>query len=453
MKNNPMQNKGMRIKISDSFTYSRLVKFTLPSIMMMVVNSVYSVVDGVFVSNYVGEIPFAALNLIYPLIMIYGAFGFMLGTGGCALVAKYLGEGDDKKAREIFTMIYVVLVVGSIILAGVGIIFVEDIALMLGSTEELLGDCITYGTIMLIGIPAFTLQTSFPSFMVASGKPSMGMILSISSGVANILLDYVFIVTFEWGIAGAAWATVIGQAIGGVVPLFYYAVKRKNTNLYFVKFKWDMKSLTKSCTNGSSEMMTNLSMTIVNIIYNIQLMRLIGYAGVSAYGIIAYLSFVFIATFIGYTVGVSPIISYNYGSQNHSELKSLYRKSMVIMISSSIVLTIIAEIFAIQLAGIFVSYDIALMDLTVRAIRYYSVSYIFSSICIFSSSFFTALNNGKISAFISFLRTLILQSLMLIILPEIFGEIGLWIAIPIADFIGVIICVVLLVRYKKVYHY
>ncbi len=448
-----MKKVDNKIRISDSFTYSKLVRFTLPSILMMIVTSVYSVVDGVFVSNFVGEIPFAALNLIYPLIMVYGAFGFMLGTGGCALVAKYLGEQDENKAREVFSMIYVVLLVGSTVLSSIGILFVEQIAILLGSTEELLEDCVVYGTIMLIGIPAFTLQTSFPTFMVASGKPAMGMILALSAGVINIILDYVFIVMFNWGISGAAYATILGQAVGGIVPLVYYLFKRENNTLYFVKFKWDMRALLKSCTNGSSEMMTNLSMSIVNIIFNIQLMRFIGYAGVSAYGIIAYLTFVFVSTFIGYTVGVSPLISYNYGAQNSNELKSLYRKSVTIMISSSIVLVIIAEVFAYQLAAIFVSYDVALMDLTVEAIRLYSISYIFSSICIFASAFFTALNNGKISAFISFLRTLILQSFMLIFLPEILGELGLWIAIPLADLLGLIISVVLLKRYKKVYKY
>ncbi len=443
----------MNIQISDSFSYRKLIAFTIPSIIMMIITSVYAVVDGIFVSNYVGKDAFAALNLIYPFIMIFGAFGFMLGTGGCALVGKYLGEQNRQKANEVFTMIFVTLFIGAATLATLGIIFIEPIAIALGATPDMLGDCITYGTISLIGIPAFILQTSFQPFVVVADKPRMGMMLSIASGVTNIALDFLFIAVFRWGIAGAALATITGQFIGGIIPLLYFLSKRNNSSLRFTKFKWDFKALFQSCSNGASEMMTSVSMSLVNMLYNLQLMRFIGPDGVSAYGVIMYISFVFIATFIGYTIGASPIISYNYGAQNFVELKSMFKKSIVLVISSAVILTALGIIFARPLAAIFVGYDEQLLDLSVFSLAIYSTSYMFAAMSIFASAFFTALNNGKISAFISFLRTLVLQTVMILLLPELLGEIGIWLAVPVAEFLSTGVVVLMFIKYKKVYNY
>ncbi len=443
----------MNIQISDSFTYKRLISFTIPSIIMMIVTSVYGVVDGLFVSNFVGKEAFASLNLVMPFIMIFGAFGFMLGTGGCALVAKFLGEQNKEKANEVFTMIFVTLFIGAVLLATLGIIFIEPIAVALGATPDMLSDCITYGIISLIGMPAFIMQTSFQPFVVVADKPQMGMMLSIASGVTNIVLDFLFIAVFKWGIAGAALATITGQIIGGIIPLIYFMSKWNNSSLYFTKFKWDFKALFQSCSNGASEMMNSVSMSLVNMLYNLQLMKFIGQDGVSAYGIIMYISFVFISTFIGYTIGSSPIISYNYGAENYAELKSMFKKSIVLMLTTSIGLTAIGIAFARPLATIFVGFDAELLKLSVFALAIYSTSYVFTAINIFASAFFTALNNGKISAFISFLRTLVLQSTMILLLPYLFDEIGLWLAIPVAELIGVGVSVCFLAKYKKTYHY
>ncbi len=443
----------MGIQISDSFNYLKLIRFTIPSIIMMIITSVYGVVDGLFVSNYVGKEAFSSLNLIMPFIMIFGAFGFMLGTGGCALVAKFLGEQKKQKADEVFTMIFVTLFSVATILAVFGIIFIEPIAVALGATPELLDDCIIYGVISLIGIPAFILQTSFQPFVVVADKPTMGMVLSITSGVTNIILDYVFIVHLNLGIAGAALATISGQVIGGIIPLIYFASRWNNSGLKFTKFKWDFKSLFQSCTNGASEMMNNVSMSLINMLYNLQLMKHIGADGVSAYGIIMYVSFVFVSTFLGYTIGSSPIISYNYGAQNYVELKSMFKKSIVLMITSSIILTIIGVLLATPLAKIFVGYDVDLLELSATALTLFSISYIFSSINIFASAFFTALNNGKISAFISFFRTLVLQAIMIMLLPQLFGEIGLWLAVPVAEILGTCIVIAIFIKYKKTYNY
>ncbi len=443
----------MSIQISDNFTYKKLIQFTMPSIIMMIITSVYGVVDGLFVSNYVGKEAFASLNLIMPFIMIFGAFGFMLGTGSCALVAKFLGEQNKKKANEVFTMVFVTLFVGAVLLSTLGIIFIEPIAIALGATSDMLNDCITYGIISLIGIPAFILQTSFQPFVVVAGKPKMGMILSIASGVANIALDYLFIVVFKWGIAGAALATITGQIIGGIIPLIYFMSKYNDSTLVFTKFNWDFKALFQSCSNGASEMMNSVSMSLVNMLYNLQLMKFIGQDGVSAYGIIMYISFVFLSTFIGYTIGSSPIISYNYGAKNYTELQSMFKKSIVLMLTTSICLTIIGISFASPLARIFVGFDAELLKLSVFALTLYSTSYVFAAINIFASAFFTALNNGKISAFISFLRTLILQSTMIMLLPQYFGEIGLWLAVPVAELIGVSVSIIFFIKYRKKYHY
>ena len=443
----------MQIQLSDNFTYPKLIKFTVPSILMMIIISVYGVVDGLFVSNFVGKSAFTSLNLIMPFIMIFGAFGFMLGTGGCALVAKHLGEENNKKADEVFSMLIFVIAVGGIVFAAVGITFLEPITLMLGATPDLLEDCITYGSILLLALPGFMLQTSFQTFVVVANKPNMGLFLSIACGITNIVLDFLFIVVFQWGIAGAAFATGISQILGAAIPLYYFMGKKNDSTLHLVKFKWDGKALLKSCTNGSSEMMTNVSLSLINMLYNIQLMKFLGENGVSAYGIIMYVSFIFSGVFIGYTIGVSPIVSYNYGAENKVELKSLLKKSIVLMISSSVILTLIAEILAPQLSGIFVGYDPELLAVSTTALRLYSLSYLFSCINIFASAFFTALNNGKISALISFLRTLVFQAIMIMVLPYIWGIEGIWLAVLFAELLCLGVTVYLFLTNNKHYNY
>ncbi len=443
----------MNIQISDRFSYSKLIKFTIPSILMMIFTSVYGVVDGMFVSNFVGKSAFSSLNLIMPFIMIFGAFGFMLGTGGCALVAKSLGEGKKDEANEIFSMLIYVMIIVAIIFAALGIAFLEPISIMLGATPQLLADCITYGIIMLIALPGFMLQTSFQTFVVVADKPNMGLILAIISGVTNIFLDYLLIVVFQFGIAGAALATGISQILGAIIPFIYFCSKKNNSNLKLVKFKWNSHALLKSSTNGASEMMTNLSLSLINILYNLQLMKFIGENGVSAYGIIMYVSFIFQGFFIGYTVGASPVISYHYGANNIDELRSLLKKSMVLVIISAVMLTVIAEVFASPLAAIFVGYDAELLAVSVTALRLYSISYLFSSINIFASAFFTALNNGRVSAFISFLRTLVLQAVMILLLPYIFGIDGIWLAVVFAEVLCLIVTAVLFKSNRNFYHY
>lgn len=442
----------MNIKLSDHFTYRKLLRFTLPSIIMMVITSIYGVVDGFFVSNFVGADAFAALNLIVPFVMIFSSVGFMLGTGGSALVAKTMGEGDHDKANQIFSMlVYVMLGIG---MASTlfGLTFIRPIAIMLGAQGEILEMSITYGRILLMTLPFFILQISFESFLMVAEMPDLGLKVSIAAGLTNVFLDYFFIVVMDWGITGAALATASSQIVGAMLPFLYFATM-KSSRLRMTKPYWNGAALLKASANGSSEMLTGLSLSLVNMLYNVQLMKIAGPNGVAAYGIIMYMSFLFMSVFIGYSIGSAPIISYHYGAKNHDELKNLFKKSMVLVGGAAIIMLMIAEGFATPLARIFVGYDLELLALSTRALRLYSISFLFSGINLFSSAFFTALNNGGISAFISFLRTLVLQVVMILFLPTIFGIDGVWLAVVVAEVLTFIVTVFLFIRNKDRYHY
>ena len=444
--------KKQNIQLSEHFTYKKLIKFTIPTIIMMIFTSIYGIVDGIFVSNIVGSEAFAAVNLIMPALMILGAVGFMIGTGGSAIVSKTIGEGKEEKANEYFSMLIYLLIISGIILTIVGLIFIRPITILLGAEGEMIDYCVIYGSTLLVALTAFLLQNAFQSFLIVAEKPTMGLIISIIVGVTNMVLDFLLIYIFKMGVFGAALATGISQLIGGVVPLVYF--KRKNdTPLQLVKTKFDWKAILKACTNGSSEMLTNISMSLVNVLYNMQLMKYAGSNGVVAYGIIMYVGFIFIGTYLGYSIGSAPIISYHYGAENKEELKNLFSKSLKLIGITSVVMTILAEILAKPLASIFVSYDKELLEMTTMAIRLYGISYIITGFNIFSSSFFTALNNGLISAIISFLRTLVFQISAILIFPMIWQLNGIWLAIVFAELLSLVVSVVFLVKNRKRYEY
>lgn len=442
----------MKIQLSEHFTYRKLIKFTIPTIIMMIFTSIYGIVDGIFVSNCVGSDAFAAVNLIMPALMILGTIGFMIGTGGSALVSKILGEGEKEKANKVFSMlIYLLIIIGGI-LTIVGIQLVKPIAKLIGANGEILELCTTYGRTLLIFLIPFVLQNSFQSFLIVAERPTFGLIISIITGVINMILDFTFIYVFKMGVFGAALATGISQLIGGIVPLIYFARKNKST-LKLTKTKFEGKTILHACTNGSSEMLTNLSMSLVNMLFNMQLLKYAGSDGVIAYGIIMYVGFIFTGTYLGYSIGTAPIISYHYGAKNTEELKNLLKKSLILILIASITMTGIAEILSKLLASIFVSYDLELLELTTRAIRIFSISYIISGFNIYSSSFFTALNNGLVSAIISFMRTLVFQIAMIYILPIILGIDGIWFAVTFAEVLSLIISIMFLITNKKKYHY
>lgn len=442
----------MQIQLSEKFTYKKLLRFTLPSIIMMIFTSVYGVVDGVFVSNFVGKTPFAAINLIMPVYMVLGAVGFMVGTGGSALVSKLLGEGEKEKANSVFSLlIYASLIFGAF-LSVVAFILIEPVSRLLGAEGEMLESCVLYGRILLPFMAIFIVQNEFQSFLVAAEKPRLGLWITVAAGCTNILLDGLFVAVFPFGLAGAAIATAISQVVGGSIPIFYFLMS-KNSVLRLGKTRFDGRAILKTCANGSSEMMANLSLSVVNILYNFRLMELAGEDGLAAYGVIMYVNFVFMAIFFGYAVGSSPIISYHYGAGNANEIKSLKKKSLTIIALSAAAMTLLAELLAYPLAKIFVGYDEALLAMTARGFMLYSLSFLVMGFNVFGSSFFTALNNGGVSAAISFLRTFLFQIFSVLVLPLLLGIDGIWLSVVIAELLSVAVTVFFFLSQRSRYGY
>lgn len=442
----------MSISLSEHFTYKKLLRFVFPSIIMMIFTSIYSVVDGLFVSNFVGKTALAAINLIMPFIMGISALGFMIGTGGSAIVAKTLGEQKEEKAIEYFSLLVYVTAIGGLILSLLGIIFTPAIARMLGAHGELLKNCTLYGRISFISMTAFMMQNVFQSFFVTAGKPKLGLYVIISAGVTNMVLDFLFIAVFHWGIAGAAIATVCGEFIGGIFPIFYFS--RKNSSLLHLgKTKLHGRVLLQTCLNGSSELMTNVSNSIVSSLFNLQLMNYAGENGVASYGAIMYVNFIFISTFLGYSIGSAPIISYHYGAANHQELKNIFRKSISLIAVWGIALVGAAELLAPYITKLFVGYDAKLHAMTQTGFHICCLVYLINGFNIFGSSFFTALNNGPLSALISFLRTLIFQIAAVLLLPLLFGIMGIWWSINAAELLTLCVTLMLLFTMRRRYHY
>ena len=443
-----------QIQLSDHFSYSRLIKFVLPSVAMLIFTSIYGVVDGLFVSNFVGEdsTPLAAVNIIFPVMMILGGIGFMLGSGGTAIVAKTLGMGEKEKANEYFTFIMLFTAIAGSILALLANIFAEPIAILLGAEDEMLDYAVRYAHIVLLGMPFFMLQNSFQNFFITAEKPKLGLAVTIGAGVANMVLDALFIVVFKWGIEGAAAATAISQFIGGFVPILYFSSKN-NSILRFCKTRAYWKMLLDACINGSSELMSNVSSSIVTMLYNFQLLDLAGNNGVSAYSAISYVGFVFIAIFIGFIIGSAPIVSFHYGAGSTDELKSLRKKSVNLVFIAGGAMVVIALALAAPLCKLFVGYDPELYEITLRGFIIYSFSYILTGFNFFGSSFFTALNNGVVSAIISFLRTLVFQVLAILILPELFKIDGVWLSVIVAEAAAAVVTSAFLIAKKKEYNY
>lgn len=442
----------MKIKLSDHFTYSKLLRFVFPSIIMMVFTSIYGVVDGLFVSNFAGKTAFASINLVMPFVMILGGIGFMIGTGGTALVSKVLGEGKKEKANEIFTMMIIFTLLLGALLSVIGVVSMPWVADFLGATEEMMADCVIYGRIVTGFTVAFMLQNVFQSFLIAAEKPKLGLLATVLAGITNMALDAIFIIVFKWGVAGAAIATGLSQCVGGIFPLIYFS--RKNSSLLrLTKTKLEIKPILNACGNGSSELMSNISSSVVSMIYNFQLMKYVGEDGVSAYGVLMYVQFIFVAIYIGYAIGCAPITGYHFGARNHNELKNMLRKSSFLSAVSGVVLTILAIALSSPLAKLFVGYDKELYELTRHAFRLFAYSFLLAGFNIFTSSFFTALNNGAVSAAISFMRTLIFQTSSVLILPIFLGVDGIWWAITVAEIFAFILSLIFLFAKRKKYNY
>ena len=442
----------MKIQLSDHFTTGRLLRFALPSTVMMIFTSFYGVVDGIFVSNFTGSTAFASLNLVWPYIMILGGVGFILGVGGTALVSYQMGTGDRKLANRTFSLIVYAGIVVGLLLTLFGELTMAPVCRLMGASEDMLPYCVKYGRVMLLGIIPFTLQNMFQSFLVAAEKPRLGLWVTVAAGITNMGLDYLFMGPFHWGVVGAAWATMLSECVGGLIPLLYFCFP--NSSLYRLgRTRWDGAALLQTCTNGMSEFVTNISMSLVNMLYNLQLMKYIGEDGVAAYGVIQYVAFFFVAIYIGYSMGTAPIVSYHYGAENYDELKNLFRKGMGFIAVAALCMITLSQTLANVVAGIFVGYDAELTALTAHAFRIYSLAFLMSGFNIYGSDFFTALNNGKISAAISFIRTVILEMSAVMLLPLAFGMDGIWIALPIAEALALIVTAQFLIRKRHVYHY
>lgn len=440
------------MQLSQHFTCRRLLRYCLPSIIMMVFTSVYGVVDGFFVSNFAGKTPFAAVNFIMPILMILGCAGFMFGTGGSALIGMALGEGDNKKANNIFSLVVYSSIVCGVLLAIIGLVILRPVATLMGAEDEMLRQCLIYGGIFLAGLPFYILQYEFQCLFATADKHKLGMYVTIIAGCTNIVLDALFVAVFPWGVAGAAVATVISQIAGGIIPLVYF-LRKNDSPLRLTKCSFDGTALLKTCTNGSSELMSNISASVVGMLFNVQLMKYAGENGVAAYGVLMYVSWIFQAIFLGYTVGTAPVVSYHYGADNKDEVKNLLKKSLIIVAAVAVCMFVAGELLSWPLAKIFVGYDAELMDMTVNAFYIFSFSFLFFGFSVFGSSFFTALGDGLTSAAIAFLRTLVFQIAAVMLLPLIFGLNGIWASIVAAEIVSVAVMAVFFAIKRKKYGY
>lgn len=444
----------MRIQLSEHFNYGKLIRFVFPSIMMMIFTSIYGVVDGLFVSNFVGKVPFAAINLMMPLFMILASIGFMIGTGGSAIVAKTIGEGDTRRANRYFSLFVYATLIGGTLITVLGQIFLKQAAMLFGAEGEMLDCCVRYGRITISAMPFFMLQNVFQSFFVAAEKPKLGLYVIILAGVTNMVLDALLVVVIPLGLEGAALATAISQTVGGLIPIIYF-VRKNDSLLKLTGTRFYGNVMLKTCANGSSELMSNISASIVTILFNYQLMKYAGDNGVAAYGVVMYVSFIIAAIFIGYSIGVAPAISYNFGADNRTEMKNIFKRSSVLILGTSLVMTALSFFLAYPLSAIFVSYDKVLLDITVKGFRIFSFSFLFCGLNIFGSAFFTSLNNGIVSAIISFMRTFVFQCIGVLTLPLLFndGLDGVWLSIIVSEGIAFLITLIFIFANKEKYGY
>lgn len=442
-----------QIQLSDHFTYGSLIRFTLPSICMMIFTSIYGMVDGFFISNLVGKTAFASVNLIIPFLQILGGVGAMLGVGGSALVAKTLGEGDIPRARRYFTMMMYLMLGTSIVLTVAGIAALRPVAYIFGATDNMIEDVVTYGTVCLIFNTALQAQYTFQSYLIVAEKPKLALGVVVAAGISNMVLDYVLMAVIPMGIAGAALATGLSQCVAAIVPLVWFLSKKNTSALRFTKTKLEWKPMLRACGNGASEMMSSVSGSITGILYNLQLMKYAGEDGVAAYGVVMYAAFIFLGVFNGYSQGSSPVVGYHYGAQNYQEMKNLLKKSMVILSSAAIVLTAAAMVLTRPICSVFVGYDAALLEMTVRAFRICAIPFLFMWFNMYTSCFFTALNDGAVSAAISFMRALVLPVICIVIMPMIWELDGVWYSLVGSELLGIGVSLWFMIGKRKKYHY
>ena len=441
-----------RIHLSESFTCSKLLRFALPSVVMNVFTSLYIVVDGFFVARFVGKTEFAAVSMIMSALNILGTIGYMFGVGGSALIAKTLGEKKQEGANSLFSLLVLVSSGLGFLMLVPGLICMRPFAAMLGAEGKLLDCCVLYGRIFILALPFWILTYAFQLFFVTAEKPGLGLTVTVCAGLCNAVLDAVFIIVFHLGLAGAAAASALSQFVGGVIPLVYFGRKNKSL-LRLVKPAWDGRALAKCCLNGTSEFMSEVSMSVVGILYNVQLLKYAGEDGVAIYGVLMYVSLIFTAIFVGYTNGTGPVISYHFGARNYGELRNLRKRSLRIVLVTSVLMAALSVASARPLSDLFFRGEAKLVTDTGHAFRIFSAGYLFTGAAIFSSSFFTALNNGQISALISFLRTMVFELGAVLLLPGLLGVDGIWSAVVFAEFMAAAVGSIFMIVMQKKYHY
>ena len=447
-----MRNMKSRIHLSEHFTYSKLLRFTLPSIVMNIFASLYIVADGFFVANFAGKTEFAAVNLIMPVLNILGTIGYMFGVGGSALIAKTLGEKDQEQANRLFSLIVLASAGVGVLLMASGFIFMRPIAAMLGAEGKLLEDSVLYGRIFILALPAWIWVYEFQLFFVTAEKPGLGLAVTVCAGLCNVALDALFMIGFQWGLAGAATASALTQMVGGVFPLIYF-YRKNNSLLRLVKPVWDGRALVKCCSNGSSEFMAEAAASFVGIIYNVQLLKYAGEDGVVIYGLLMYVSLIFSAMFVGYSNGIGPVFSYHYGARNHGELKNLRKRSLMLVGLASAAMFVLSEALAHPFSALFLQDAEKLLPDTVHAFRIFSLAYLFTGMAIFSSAFFTALNNGQVSALISFLRTFVFELGAVLLLPGLLGVDGIWCSVVFAELMAAAVGSIFMAALRRKYQY
>ena len=441
-----------RLHLSEHFTYGKLLRFTLPSIVMNIFSSVYIIADGYFVANFAGKTEFAAVNLIMPFLNILGTIGYMFGVGGSALIAKTLGEKKQEQANRLFSLIVLVSAGLAVLMMAAGFVFMPQIAGLLGAEGSLLEYGVLYGRIFILALPSWIWVYEFQLFFVTAEKPSLGLAVTICAGLCNVVLDALFIICFQWGIAGAAAASALTQIVGGVFPLIYFG-RRNDSLLRLVKPVWDGGAVVKCCTNGSSEFMAEAAVSFVGIFYNIQLLKYAGEDGVVIYGLLMYVSLIFTAIFVGYSNGIGPVFSYHYGAQDHGELKSLLKRSLTIIGVTSVMMFVLSEGIAHPFSALFLRDAVDLLPDAVHAFRIISVAYLFTGMAVFGSAFFTALNNGQTSALISFLRTFVFELGAVLLLPALLGVDGIWYSVVFAELMAAATGSIFMFALRRKYHY
>lgn len=441
-----------QIQLSDNFTYRNLIRFTLAPVISMVFASVYGIIDGVFVANFAGTTAFAAINFSFPFLMIFSCFGFMIGTGGSALVSKYLGEGRKQTACEVFSQLIYVLIGFGIFVTILSEILLRPALIFLGADDSFLDLCVIYGRIGLLTTVPYMLQYAMQNLLVTAERPRLGLYITILAGVANIILDTLFVGVLRWGVAGAAYATAISECLGGFIPLLYFIIPNSSL-LQLGKPCRRIRPLLQAMTNGISEFLSQITMSLVNSVYNIQLLRLLGTNGISAYGTVMYITWIFFSVYLGYSNGVGPVVGYKYGAQDHEQLKGILRRSIILIGITSLVLFAIAEALARPLAMIFTNSDPELLELSARALRIYALCYIPGGWCVFGSAFFTGLNNGIVSGVISFMRSMVFELAAILLIPLVFGAGSIWFCTTVAEIAALALTIFCIIRFRNRYHY